>query len=764
LERRGARALLHYEVRAVWLVIVRKPTDKLDTLNKAPSFRNGAAVLASVLLTAAGLAWLIGPLFWAPNTHLFTFGGDGLVHYYDAAYHLMHGKQGVMLDAMLYPNQELLFLTDAQGAWLVVWQWISRNIVDLSAYITGLIHTTNNIGVLLATPFVYAILKRLGSTTLAALLFSPLIVILSPQMMRFGGHFGLVYPFVIPMTIWWLLRERTKLDFRDVLVTLVLCFFIFNNPYVGFSAGLTLLVFGGFGLLEMLGRKQINSRVLIPSFGMGIALILPYIYFKLNDPFLDRIGLQWGVFNFRTSIPGSVFPDVSILSKVFGLTPGVEFESIQYLGIIPIVAVLGGLAYMFFRFLKSLSIRPVSAAGKTWKVYSLSALFVYLLCFNWSISLDTQLLIERYAGFLLMFKAVPRLAWPFYFVIAITGALYLSRFLTWLKEHSPATSYVVLAGIIVFYCIDIGVFFNKKYVTAHHNLFSLSDFKALDIDMKSQGVESGDFQAILSVPRQVSWNSNVYTNWKWATHFASTKTSVALGLPMINANLGRAPVRPLVDVTQLMSRQEIDRAILLDALPNNKPLLLIHGIADTLLSDGERFLMNYADTVYTSKLFTGLRLEIDTLRKYSGTLAHSPLSFEAEAGKRGDVSEESNPSGYSTDTTVHLLNTVRSEKQGNTYRTVMNSPKLDSAAQVVLSGWIACSSYRFDQGTLSIKAFDSLGVERNLDWLEVRRLPDASNGWFYLNREYALQAGDSLTVTHAAPQHILLDHFGFYNR
>jgi len=697
----------------------------------------------TILLTLLGLGWIIGPLLWAPNSHMYTFGGDGLVLYYDAAYHIMHGKPGVMLDAMLYPKEELIFMTDAQGAWLIIWQWISRNIVDLSAYVSGLIHTTNNIGVLLAAPFVYSILTKLSANRLVGLLFTPLVVLLSPQILRIGGHFGLAYPFIIPMTIWWLLRARRRLDLKDILVIGTLTFFTFNNPYVGFSAGLTLFAYAG--LFALLNLKTIfkSSHVLIPALGMAFALAVPYLTFKVLDPFTSRVDLQWGAFYYKTSFAGTFFPKPSLVAQWFSQSPNLTFAGKQYVGATAILLVFGGLAYYGIQWLNKNRTwqSSISAPKRTWLLYVLSATVVYFLVYDWGFPMRAQMFLEESAGFLLLFKSASRLAWPFYFAFTISGVLFLSTFIDWLKSKNVAIGYACLAIVFIFNCIDVGDYHKKRFKRDYDNFYELSRFEVLKSKVNKAGVYANDYQAILSVPRQLAWNGNVFVDWKWGTHFGSTNASVALGLPLINATLGRSPVRPLMDVTQLMSRPEIDRSDFLDLLPNQKPILLVQGKKDTVLSEGEEFLISLADTVYSDKRIRMFKLEVEDLRRASGSLSATKINALAS-------------------TPTQPMQLLSEQLQVGEYKTIMSSSRIGKdTTHAQLTGWIKASSARHGQGFLFINIFDDSDKKQKSERVEVRRIQDASNGWYYLVKDYEVQRGDSLVVTFIAPQKIKLEGF-----
>ena len=156
-------------------------TDLISRSDDYLSHRRGLAYLAVAVLTACGLAYAIGPVLSSPNGHLYSFGGDALVLYYNAVYHVWYGAEGHVLDAMLYPEGELIYMTDAQGVLTVALQWLSRHVVDLRDYIVGVIHAVNIAAVLFAAPATYAVAARLGIHRALALLLVPSIVLLSPR-------------------------------------------------------------------------------------------------------------------------------------------------------------------------------------------------------------------------------------------------------------------------------------------------------------------------------------------------------------------------------------------------------------------------------------------------------------------------------------------------------------------------------------------------------------------------------------------------------
>ena len=185
---------------------------------------------------------------------MYAFGGDAFAIYYDLSYHVCHGS-GVWFKGMNYPHGELIFLTDAQGALTVILKWINQNIINICDYTVGILHSLNVISVILTSLVLYYILKALKCGLITSVIFAPLITMLSPQILRLVGHFGLAYPVVLPICILWFIRKTNlkKFEKRDILFFITLLFFSFNNPYVGAGAA-GLLILATLICLDPFGR------------------------------------------------------------------------------------------------------------------------------------------------------------------------------------------------------------------------------------------------------------------------------------------------------------------------------------------------------------------------------------------------------------------------------------------------------------------------------------------------------------------------------
>jgi len=163
----------------------------------------------TVVLTFFLFYPILSTYIFSPNSHMHAFGGDALAIYYDIQYHVCYGS-GTKFTGMNYPNGELIFLTDAQGALAMVLQWINK-IVPICDYVIGIINFLNAISVLIASGVIFAILRSQGVSIFIAIVFSPLITLLSPQIFRLGGHFGLAYLFIIPLVYLYIIKLQKNL-------------------------------------------------------------------------------------------------------------------------------------------------------------------------------------------------------------------------------------------------------------------------------------------------------------------------------------------------------------------------------------------------------------------------------------------------------------------------------------------------------------------------------------------------------------------------
>jgi hypothetical protein len=562
--------------------------------------------IAAGILTVFFFYPILGTYLLSPNTHMYAFGGDALTIYYNVQYHVCHGS-GDTLRGMNYPYGELIFLTDAQGALAMILQWIN-NFIDICDYVIGIINFLNAFSVLLASGIIYTLLRTQGISVFISLLFSPLITLLSPQIFRLAGHFGLAYLFLIPLVYLYIIRSEEKIRVTkfDLLIFFTFLFFTFNNPYMGFM-GCSLLMISGL-FRWAIDRTEWGR---LKSFVLGlIPLIIAFTYFKINDPVDDRIKIQWGYFSYPSTPKGLIAPKGTLMDDIIKtISKGydIEWESFNYVGLVSIlITILTIIFYLYKNF------HPYSLQiSKRYTPIIISSLLLYLYSTGIFFLPFDQDYVEDSLGFLLMFKAVARLGWPLYFTITIMVVMVINAF--YVKTHK-AISLPIIIILALLWNWDINTYVKLDYKDKiHGNIFSKNDDKYILEIFKEHQINPNDFQCILSLPKLMTWTDNFISEVNWSTQFYSQKISKITGLPLLNAMLSRMSIGQTAEKIELLANPFIYKS-LLEKLPNQKDILIVLGVDYPPLSSGEKFLLEISDTLYSEKnRFTLLRLPIEKI-------------------------------------------------------------------------------------------------------------------------------------------------------
>jgi hypothetical protein len=196
-----------------------------------PRIRNlSPDVLLSALLLGA-MALLFGELFWHPNHLLFATGGDGLKNYFTAAWAVGY-DEGLRFTGMNYPYGEHITYTDAQPLLVGLLRVLQSLGISLDGRVPGVLNALMLFSLLPAAWCLRRIGRHYGLPQGMAIAVALLVVLLSPQIHRWQGHYALGYTCFVPMLWWGVLRLRVS--GRPGLWTLAL-----------------LLLVAGFGLVHL---------------------------------------------------------------------------------------------------------------------------------------------------------------------------------------------------------------------------------------------------------------------------------------------------------------------------------------------------------------------------------------------------------------------------------------------------------------------------------------------------------------------------------
>ena len=696
-----------------------------------------------------------------PNKYMYTFGGDGLVIYYDMIFHAAFGNSS-MFTGMNYPYGEYIFLTDCEGAVSTVLQWINKYVVNIETTVPGIIHFLNIILLPASSIFIFYLLKYFKVQNWLAFLFGILITFLSPQMFRFGVHFGLAYPFLIPLTMLWSLRKFNLgiLEKRDFFFLGVLIFFFFNNPYIGFtSAGLLLCTGALLGLTALRHPKNLKPALWIGSAGL-LAILIPFIVFRLYDPVSDRLEIQWGFFYYHATLEGLFYPPGSLLNDLLlkwgkPLQP-VEFEGQINLGFVSILLGIGALITGIVHLVrKNKSVTPTVFSTAYFLILG-SAALMFLYAANTSIFPVSQSWLEEHLGPLLMFKASGRLGWPLYFAIAISGVVFLDQVLKKIKV--PVIRYGLAGVLAAIWAFEIHSYVGVHYKDCFHENFFSTDNRQKILDTLSQNqVDVSEFQGMLVLPKMMAWNDNFISDLHWASQFYSLRISAATGIPLMSAMLSRMSVGQMAEAIQMLSNPVIERS-LPGKLPNDKPILILLGGNSPPLKIGEQYLIDKSTPVYLSNDFSLYRLTLDSLSHNT----YVDKVREAYHQKKQSSSEFIHLSYDETSSDVHFFGNGSLQIPAGQTVLVDSVLPMTEDTQFVFSAWINIDHHRPGIGEWQINVIDSTGQLLHTYTPDPRRSNDIQNLWIRHEVLISAPGGARLKVLVNSPKALIIDEVLIY--
>lgn len=687
---------------------------------------------------------------------MYSFGGDALMLYYNTAYHTRY-DDGSMLRSMNYPDGEYIYLTDAQGAVSNVLQWINQHLTDISGLTVGFVNGLNLYLLFIAVVLIYFVLRALKVHWLTAVLLAPMILLLAPQIRRMGGHFGLAYPFLIPMAMLWFLRKYRvgKLEKRDALMLAVSVFFTFNNPYTGFNVNF-FLILAGLLLFAAEGFKWKNWKRPAIISGMGLlALGLVFVNFKLFDTVHDRLNPQWGFFFYHANFEGLFHPPHSLLhdwmtrNKI--MVPEIEFEAMLNVGLIATlclaVMALMTLASPFLGKKKSDLHRITSEH----RILLGASLLLFLMAANTSLIKVSPDWLENNMGWMLMFKASGRLGWTFYFALTLTAAVFLDRLFRVTSPWYMASLFILLTTAI--WNAEINQYirphfkevFNENYYDQKHE----QEIKDILLENK---IDASQYQALLSIPKMMAWSDKILSTLNYRTQMYSTRISLATGLPMVNSMLSRIGLGHTLERVQMLSNPLVERT-LLQKFPNQKDLLLVVG-SDAIpeLKGGEKFMVDISERVAETKDFSLYRLRLsDLVNNSSISAAKTAFRTGTNTAPSLHLSYDETPSSH----TFYGKGSHQTKAQEDDITSFVSTFERDT--QMVFSGWTYVDPGQWSAGFWLLSIRDQSGAELENIKIETRKSNDVQDSWLRSEARFNLPRGAQVQIKSFGNKAMLVD-------
>ena len=558
------------------------------------------------LLVGIVLYFFLGDRLLHLNEHVYAFGGDAAILFYNMIYYGWYGSD-LHLSHMNYPVGESLLMTDAQASVSLLLNWLD-GLDFVHNHTVGFIHGFHYICLGVAAIFAQKTLYNMGVVRWMAILGGLLIVIMSPQILRVKAHYGLAYPVLFTSIIFTLVSFSKKLEVQKfewrylILFFGTILFFGLNNIY--------LLIIGGgvsffFGVIHYLYRRDYRI-IWFPGLA-SLAILMVFILIKMTDPGMERMIIQWGYEANKISLDGLFHPYTS-LAGILISRPGAGIESACNLGLVS--------SMIMFVFLLSM----IKKSGrKFWssffqkesemKILILSSIILLIYAMG-----ALEILAEAIPA-ATMFKASGRFAWPFYYAISFTGILVVYKFWNFLKDAHQSWRWLGLIPLLIwgvesYNYLDKHVKFNQ-----HPNPYSITKLTEIKDKLTADGIDYQNYQAIYALPIMIGWNDKYHFKAPWSTEYSATRLSMATGLPMINAMLSRMGLARANEITSLAAHPLLPKSIHPDL--DDRPLLLVVG-QNQKLTRGEQWLKDQSTLLQTNKHHQLYHLDISQLNSTAG--------------------------------------------------------------------------------------------------------------------------------------------------
>ncbi len=575
--------------------------------------------LVLTVLVLGGLALLFGDLLFHPNRYLFSSGGDGLKNYFTAVWAVRYDR-GWWFSGMNYPFGEHLTYTDAQP--LLV--WFLRALQDLGLPVDGRVPGIMNLLMMLsllpAAWFTRRIGKHYGLPEWLAIWTALVVVFLSPQILRWQGHYALGYACFVPM-VWWMIlvmRKATGAGSFDpkqaaarsltswlwmLAIMAVITGFGFLHLYY-LLIGMMML--GAYAVVLAVTRpREIATSVRAVCAGVG-AFVLIYLFLDLTDGVSDRTTAPFGFLFYRAS-PETVFysassPFLHVL-KPWIHFPAEEAEGLGYVGLPGLLLAIFAIPVLAFLLIRSLRHRQVpfgftraTRFGDLW-IWAIAGLGILMVAmalpFRWGLEhwLD-------YVAPLKQFRSPGRLVFVFYHIWTMLAAVVLYRLFRLLSRRGPGLAgWVVI--VLLMGCWTVEAVRHSQSIRRNMNQPNVFLEGRFTRNLLEVGVAPDDFQAFLTLPFYHMGSEKLYVEKGTGSLAWGMQAACETGIPLLNVMMSRTSVSQTLSTTSLVSRYGPEPGFV-DMLDQRPVLLLINGPRrDIRLSVREQALLNLADSIYS---------------------------------------------------------------------------------------------------------------------------------------------------------------------
>ena len=575
------------------------------------------ALTAVVVSGALILAALFGRVIVHPDSYLFSSAGDAVKSYYNFSYYLKYDS-GMEHNGINYPYGEHLQYMNSHPLYLQIVKFVDRHIFPVSDHGVGILNLSMILSLLVTIPFIYLILRKFSLPPWYAAVVSLIILFLSPQVDRLGGHFEMVYAFFIPL--YWYLLIRWHEASRKIVWSLLLLLTALTGGFTSAYYAAFLFVFPLAVLLVRTWKYRKKLKEYLPE-GLHLLLIalLPLLIVRgtatLTDWVDDRPDNPWGFFIFHANVFSIFLPSHSLLQRVTADVLPIRYtwEGRAYVGFpaallavsfagTMLIQLAGGKKIRWSSFFPDKKLNPYLAASL------LVLLFSMCIPFKWGLGFLTELIPP-----LKQFRCLGRFAWIFYYVFTVFTATYLYALYRLFRRKGYGTqALTVLLLALSFWGLESA----SRIQGSTRNLFNRNDLfhtGGTDINaiLSESGTSADEFQAIFFLPFANTCGDKLRFERGLDAFSEAMSCSYQTGIPIVESFSPRISLSQAMSSIQLLADSCIYKQRVDDM--NQKPLLLVVGTQE--LSLRESGLLRRAGALWSGERFSLARLPVQAFNQ-----------------------------------------------------------------------------------------------------------------------------------------------------
>ena len=725
-------------------------------------------VLLLIILLFGVLQSQFGDIMKGGHNRFFAAGGDGFKNYATVIYHVKYDKDWLHYEGMNYPYGEHVLFTDNQPLLANTLKFFKRWSPDIAESIAPTMHWMMMIGLILSGVFLLLIFRKFDLPDWFSIPVSVGIVLLSPQLLRISGHFGLAYAVVLPLYMYLLLlyEERGKYKHLLFLCLSLVLFAQLHFYYFGILALLT-FCYAFFRIIFAKAQSQLDKTVWKQSGLLAGITIISYfllnIWVNWGNNVTDRPSAPLGFLHYKARWESILLneqaPFLKYIHEHFVHFRETQFEGKSYIGLLALVITLSLIAkwiqgkgkVAFFPNIQShrLFVRSLFGTAFVLVLFAMGLPFIIP-------GLESYV---KYLGPLSQLRSIGRFGWIFFYVINIFGLIYLYQVFQ-VNQPTKTLKYFLLFPILILFT-DGFAFLSH----INNKLYSLVELDR-NFDKSDQywfkDINPEDYQALLPVPYFHIGSENYGEDSKGGIFYQTTCASLWTGLPNMGVMMSRTSFSQTEKSIGMMMSLGYRSPKILQDLPSQKPLLafvskeaLNHQKAQT------EFVKTYGQEVFQTDKVIGYRVPLDAFAK---AVAQGKQQIQQEIDTRklyklGSIlSTDSLPNYiyhsfdelsskknyYSQGAFEADVDILRKEKSQIIFDAPMPHPK--KGQQYELSFWIYVGQQLGPLTSYKLYEYDAKAPQTILTkWHKGIRfdLKKLDNGWAYISETLTLQGDDT---------------------